>query len=173
MNYWLEADPEDILDEVILARQLAGEDLDETSSAARKMVLGDIRSAQASLLREVVEVDGMVPVFRSIRLETDQIEGFENKGLGTCWALSRAGAFAYDGRRSGVELIMEARVASDDIVWPMVIGMWSSGEGEARIAGNAVVLLDRVLTSDGDPVREDMWGGEFSAGRRLEADRKP
>lgn len=55
MNHWLEADPEDILDEVILARQLAGEDLDETSQRTRAMIRNDIASSQRQIAASVVE----------------------------------------------------------------------------------------------------------------------
>ncbi|NTF17787.1 hypothetical protein G6L37_05190 [Agrobacterium rubi] len=162
MNYWLDAEPEDILEEVILARQLAGEDLDETSAAVRRMVVADIVSAQKDIRRTCSEADGQIRVFRSIKVLPSEVDDFETRGLGTCWAFTRAGAHAYEGRSTGTEVIMEARVGTDDVMWPMVIGMWSSGEGEARLDRRAIVVLDSVSAADGTPLRSELWGAELS-----------
>jgi hypothetical protein len=162
MNHWLAADPDDILDDVILARQLAGEDLDEGSAKVRAMVRSDIVATQRALSREVVEDDGAVAVYRSVWIDPASVEDFEQAGLGECWAFSRAGAHSYYGRGKGMEIILEARVASDDIVWPMVIAMWSSGEGEARLDRRAAVTVEAIRTKDGEPVRQDMWGVEYA-----------
>lgn len=162
MNQWLEADPDDILDEVILARQLAGEDIDEASARVRAMVRSDIADAQRSLSQEAVEIDGAVTVYRSVWVDPESIGDFENAGLGECWAFNRAGAHSYYGRGKGTEIILEARVATDDVVWPMVIAMWSSGEGEARLDSRASVTVKEIRTRSGDPVREDLWGVEHS-----------
>jgi hypothetical protein len=169
MNHWLEADPDDILDEVILARQLAGEDIDEASATVRAMVRSDIASAQSSLAREVDVAGGAVAVYRSVWVEAASLEDFENAGLGECWAFSRAGAYSYYGRGKGTEIILEARVAADDVVWPMVIAMWSSGEGEARLDRRATVTIEAVRTRDGEPMRQDMWGSEFPLSPATEA----
>jgi hypothetical protein len=162
MNHWLAADPDDILDDVILARQLAGEDIDEASAKVRAMVRSDIVTTQRALSREIVEDDGFVAVYRSIWIDPASVEDFEQAGLGECWAFSRAGAHSYYGRGRGMEVILEARVASDDIVWPMVIAMWSSGEGEARPDSRASVTIREIRTRSGDPVRGDLWDVEHS-----------
>lgn len=162
MNYWLEADADDILDEVIEARQLAGEDLDESDQTVRKMVRSDIVASQRDIARMVVETDGMITVYRAIRLGASDIGGFEARGTGECWSFTRAGAFAYDGTGKGDDIIIEARVPEDGIVWAMTVGMWSSGEGEARLDRRASVVIENIRTKSGDPVREDMWGSEYS-----------
>lgn len=156
MNYWLEADPDEILDEIIHARQLAGEDLDETSGKVRAMVRRDIASSQKDISMAISETDCGLAVFRAMTLRPDDLDGFEARGLGDCWAFDRLGAFTYDGRRSDTEIIIEARVSPDDVVWPMVIGMWSSGEGEARLDARANVTINEMRTRNGDPVREDL-----------------
>lgn len=160
MNHWLEADPEDILDEVILARQLAGEDLDETSQRTRAMIRNDITSSQRQIAASVVQSGAGIAVFRSMTLKPEEIDGFEVRGLGECWAFDRRGAFAYDGRRSDIEIVVEAEVSADDVVWPMVVGMWSSGEGEARLDSGASVTIKEIRSRSGDPLREDLWGVE-------------
>lgn len=162
MNHWLEADPEDILDEVILARQLAGEDLDETSQRTRAMIRKDIASSQRHIAASVVESGAGIAVFRSMTLKPEEIDGFEARGLGECWAFDRRGAFAYDGRRSDMEIVIEAVVSADDVVWPMVVGMWASGEGEARLDSRASVTIKEIRSRSGDPLREDLWGVEHS-----------
>lgn len=162
MNYWLEADPNEILDDIIHARQLAGEDLDETSQKTRMMIRNDIVSSQRLLAGSISETGSGITVFRSMTLKPEEIDGFESRGLGDCWAFDRRGAFAYDGRRSDMEVVIEAVVSADDIVWPMVIGMWSSGEGEARLDSRASVTIKEIRGRSGDPVREDLWGVEHS-----------
>ncbi len=66
------------------------------------------------------------------------------------------------GRRSDMEIVIEAVVSADDVVWPMVVGMWSSGEGEARLDSRASVTIKEIRSRSGDPVREDLWGVEHS-----------
>jgi len=173
MNYWLEADPDEILDEIIHVRQLAGEDLDEPSGRVRAMVRRDIASAQKDISIAISEEGSRLAVFRAMTLGPGDLDGFEARGLGECWAFDRRGAFAYDGRRSDLEIIIEAGVSPDDIVWPMVLGMWSSGEGEARIDRRASVVIEDIRDSNGDPVREDLWGREHSLGAVSRVEQKP
>jgi hypothetical protein len=164
MIHWLKIDPEEILDDVIYARQLTGEDIDESSQPIRKMVRTDIVWAQADIANSIQQNEDGVAIFRSIWLDPEAFEKLEARGLGECWAFDSRGAHSYYGSRQGVEIVVEARVNPDDIVWPTVIGMWSSGEAEARIDTRAQVLIEKIRTKGGDPVREDLWGTEMNVG---------
>ena len=55
----------------------------------------------------------------------------------------------------------------------MVLGMWSSGEGEARIDRRASVVIEDIRDRNGDPVREDLWGREHSLGAVSRVEQKP
>lgn len=140
MNHWLEAEPEEILDEVVLARQVAGEELDDSSQKTRAMIQNDIGSSQRHIAASVVQSGVRIAVSRSMTLEPEEI----------------------DGRRGDMEIVIEAVVSTDHIVWPMVIGMWSSDEGEARLDRRARVSIREIRSRSGDPVREDLWGVEHS-----------
>lgn len=82
------AAPDEILMDVIAARQLHGEDLDDQSHQVQKMVLSDIRKAQQAIYRSIIPVNPTdILVLRAIRVAEDELLKFEERGLGVCWAI--------------------------------------------------------------------------------------
>lgn len=103
-NIWFEAPAEEILDEVVMWRQLSGESVDETDPSAAKETLAMIRSARRDIARSVRLNDTRaIRIARAIDVEPDAMDSFEERGLGECWAFDIRGAYAYDGRRRGGE----------------------------------------------------------------------
>lgn len=165
MEEWLTAYPDDIVDIIAYARQLAGEDIDETSAATRLMVSKDIARFQKQFSSEVaITYDGGIAVYRAVVIPEADLAVLEERGLGESWSFSRAGAHPYDRPRTGMEVIIAGEVVEDDINWPMVVGMWSSGEGEARLKNDAVVRILSISTKQGSPLREDLVGTLLGAG---------
>lgn len=160
-NYWFDNPAEDVVDEVVLWRQLSGEDIDEGDPDVIAETMAQLALARRDVLRSIrLASDGRIRVVRAIDVAEEDIDDFERKGLGVCWAFDPRGAYAYDGRRRGLDLVVEAAVDPDDVVWPAVFAMWSSGEGEARLHPEASVLVERVVVRDRGEIRDDLAGRE-------------
>jgi len=161
---WLDADPDDILDDVIEAKILAGEDVDPSDARTRKRVADEIVRAQRSIRLEIRHAgDGRILVHRALVLDDDAIASLSpGQGLGESWAFSEAGAHPYDAvRRSRTAVVVSGLIHPDDIMGPFVLAMWSSGEGEARLRRQAEIEIVGMRAKGLGAVREDLNGTSF------------
>ncbi len=162
---WLDADPEELLDEVILAKELSGEGIG-SGAAARERVLREIREAQAGV-RDATEEgpDGRLLVHRAVALTPEALEGLSaGDEIGICWAFERRGAYSYDARPGRPVYVVSAWVEPGDVAGAFALAMWSSGEGEARLDRRAEVEVAGIVDAAGGPVREDLVGAVLGAG---------
>jgi len=160
---WLEADPQDILDDVIDAKILSGEDVDPASERIRRRVIEEIVRAQQDIRSEfTTSEDGRVLVHRAVVLDDDGVADLSpGQGLGESWAFSRTGAHPYDAVRKGRTVVVSGLVRPDDIYGPFVLAMWSSGEGEARLRRQAEIEIVGIEAKGLGEVREDLKGTVF------------
>lgn len=136
----LDAEPDDILDDVIEWKELTGETPPGPEAVRREIV-----AAQREL-RHHVRPDGRVAIFRAIVEPTPGwIDGLEPGGkLGTDWSFDPLGAFAYNGRGGNRTVIFAASVAAEDVNWLACIAMLSSGEAEIRLRRGTEIVIDEV-----------------------------
>jgi hypothetical protein len=145
---------EDHVDELVWTRSLHGEDLDDTSGATRRMVVEDARLAVADIVEFAVpEGDGRLRIWRAVRTEASAEDLDMDAVAGESWSFTRSGAHPYVGTR-GWTVVAEALVDPGDVQWMVTVAMWSSGEGECRLARDAVPELIAI----------------HDAGRRIEVD---
>jgi hypothetical protein len=160
---WLSSDPDDLLDEVVEAKILSGEDIDASSERVRKRVLDEIALAQRNIRAETtVAADGRILLHRALVLDDAAIASLSpGQGLGESWAFSELGAHPYDSVRRGRTVIVSGLVHPDDVFGPFVLAMWSSGEGEARLRRQAEIEIIRLVAKGTVELREDLKGTVF------------
>jgi len=169
MDEWLNADPASLVDEVVTAKWMTGEEVDGDDPAARLAVGAEIARAQADLRGEVeAGPDGRILVHREMALSDEALDALApGDALGICWAFDRKGAHGYDARAGGARRVVTAWAEPGDVAWAQVLAAWSSGEGEARLAAGAGVELVGIADRDGTPRRADLAGSEFGTARTL------
>lgn len=168
MRRWLDAPAEDILDEVVLAKELSGEEVGD-GPAARRGVLREIREAQADVAAAIEEgPDGRILVHRAVALTAEALAALSpGDAVGICWAFERRGAHSYDARPGRPVYVVSAWVGPEDVAGDFVLAMWSSGEGEARLDRRAQVEVAGISDAAGRPVREDLAGAVMGAGEAV------
>lgn len=160
---WLDAAAEDILEDVLEAKILSGEDIDPTSERVRRRVIGEILCAQDTIRSEAsISDDGRILVHRALVLDEEAIASLSPEhGLGESWAFSERGAHPYDAVRRGRTVVISGLVHPDDLLGHFVLAMWSSGEGEARLRRNAEIEIVSMTARGIGGIRDDLKGTVF------------
>lgn len=159
----MDRDPQDLLDDVLDAKELSGESLDPSSPRVRQSVLKEIAAAQAAIRRVASPGPaGRIAVHRAMVLGGEALAALApGCGLGESWAFDRRGAHPYDATRRGQVVVLSGTVDPDDVAWEFVLAMWSSGEGEARLKASAEIEIVAVSTARGEPLRPDLVGSKM------------
>lgn len=166
MHPALTAEPEDILDDIIFAKEMTGETLDDANEERmRARICREIQNAQKAL-RPMIGENGLLRVWRAMKLEDGDLHNLAaGDGLGECWSWTDAGAHTYYGGR-GRTFVFEASVPESDVDWLATLAMHSSGEGEIRLRTDAEFTLTRLRerlgpSKYGPDLRQDLAGEIF------------
>lgn len=168
---WLTQPPtDDLIDIIIDAKIISGEEIDEHDDEVRERVLDEIISAQRDMAPHVR--GGKVAVHRAIVVTPEWIDALQpGAELGVSWSYELAGAFPYNASTAGgkVVLVISGVTSEDEVNWAASIAMHASGEAELRLRPDAPVEVTQLAIKQerygrqATPVRPDLIGEIFRA----------